>query len=127
MQERGEELIRRLQEAEVQLIPQGVSPRPWPPRDVPTIPHTALAEAPPDSPIATEWNCYRREVGRLLAEGNQGKWLLIKGEEIVGIWDTMAEADSVRLERFLMQPVLMKQILAQEPILRIGYNRLCRN
>jgi hypothetical protein len=92
-----------------------------------TIPFTQLPESPPDSPTATEWNMYRRTVGRLLAEGHEGKWLLIKGEEIVGIWATLAEADAIRSERFLGQAVLLKQILAQEPVLRIGYNRLCRN
>jgi hypothetical protein len=92
-----------------------------------TIPYTQLPEGHPDSPTATEWNFYRRTVGRLLTEGHEGKWLLIKGEEIVSIWATLAEADTVRQERFLGQPVLLKQILAQEPILRIGYNRLCRN
>ena len=47
-----------------------------------------------------DWNVYRREVGRLLAEGNEGRWVLIQGEEIVGIWDTEVEAEVVRLERF---------------------------
>jgi hypothetical protein len=97
------------------------------PPERPTIHHTQLHDSPPDSPIATEWNYYRRIVGRLLSEGHEGQWLLIKKEEIVGIWDTEAEANTVRLERFPMQPVLMKQILASEPILRIGYNRLCRS
>ena len=64
---------------------------------MPTIPYTALAAAPPDSPIATEWNFYRRQVGRLLAEGNQGKWVLIKGERIVGIWDRHEEANERRV------------------------------
>jgi hypothetical protein len=123
MREIGEELIRRLQEEERKQIRQEVPPRPWPPRDLPTIPYTALAEAPPDSPIAAEWNFYRREVGRLLAEGNQGKWVLIKGEQIVGIWDTLEEANEA--QHSLAQPVVLKQILEREPVLRIGYNRLC--
>ena len=93
----------------------------------PTVHYMQLPDGPPNSPIATEWNFYRRIIGQLLAEGHEGKWLLIKNEEIIGIWDTQAGADAVRLERFLMQPVLMKQILAREPILRIGYNRLCRS
>jgi hypothetical protein len=93
----------------------------------PTIPYTQLPPALPDSPLRAEWNYYRGIVGRLLAEGQEGKWLLIKNEEFVGIWDTEAEANAVRLERFLMQPVLLKQVLAREPVLRIGYNRLCRS
>src|SRR5262245_53082280 len=91
----------------------------------PTIHYSQLPDGPPDSPIATAWNFYRRTISRLLAEGHQGKWVLIKNEEIVGIWDTEGEAGAVRVERFLLQPVLIKQILAQEPILRIGFNRLC--
>lgn len=86
-----------------------------------------LHDAPPGSPVATEWNFYRRIIGRLLEDGHEGKWLLIREEELVGIWPTLAEANTVRLERYPQQPVLMKQILTQEPILRIGYNRLCRS
>lgn len=92
-----------------------------------TIPFTQLPDVPAGSPLATEWHHYRRVVGQLLADGQEGKWLLIKNDAIVGIWDSEAEADAVRQDRFLMQPVLMKQILADEPILRIGYNRLCRS
>jgi hypothetical protein len=45
---------------------------------------------------------YRHHVGRLLANGNQGKWVLIKGERLVGIWDTYEEANEAR--RFLHRP-----------------------
>jgi len=111
------EWIRRLQEWEREQVKDMP---PFPPREPATIHYTELAEPLPGSPIATEWDCYRREVGRLLAEGNEGKWILIKGDQIVGIWNTQEEADSVRIERFLMQPVLMKQILSREPVLRGG-------
>jgi hypothetical protein len=82
-----------------------------------TIPHTELPEDK-DSPIAVEWNLYRREVGRLLAEGHEGKWVLIKGSEIIGIWDSREEAKAVTLERYLLQPVLLRQILGREPLVR---------
>jgi len=118
------EQIRRLQEQERELA--RTAP-PAPPRERPTIHWTELPASRPDSDIATEWNFYRRVVGRLLAEGHEGKWLLIKNEEIIGIWDTESAANEVRLQRFLLQPVLMKQVLTREPILRIGYNRLCRS
>jgi hypothetical protein len=100
---------------------------PPPPQEPPTIHFSELPETRPDSPLYHEWNYYRRIIGRLLTEGHEGKWLLIKNEEIIGIWDSEADANALRLERFLMQPVLMKQILTREPILRNGYNRLCRN
>jgi hypothetical protein len=91
----------------------------------PTNPPKALPDVPGDSAIVTEWNYYRRMIARLLAEGHEGKWLLIKNEEIVGVWDTEAEANRIRVERFPLQPVLVKQILTREPTLRIGFNHLC--
>jgi hypothetical protein len=90
----------------------------------PRIHYTKLPEDRSNGPIASEWNLYRREVGRLLAEGNLGRWVVIHGEEIIGIWDTEEEANQLRLERFFMQHVLMKQILEWEPVIRGGgYNR----
>jgi hypothetical protein len=88
-----------------------------------TIHYSELPEDKSDGPISREWNFYRREVGRLLAEGNEDRWILIKGEEIVGIWDTEDEAEQVRLQSFLMQAVLLKQICFREPILRAGNHR----
>jgi len=86
----------------------------------PSIHFTELPESTPDSPIATEWNFYREQVGRLLTEGHAGKWVLIKGEAIIGIWDAEEGADQVRLQRFSMQHVLLKQICVREPVLRGG-------
>ncbi len=123
MQKTSEELARQLHEIEMEHLRQVISSSPSLPPDLPTIPYTELAEAPLDSPIATEWNYYRRQVGRLLVEGNQGKWVLIEGERIVGIWDTYEEADKARAS--LGRPVMLKQVLEREPLLRIGYNRVC--
>ena len=85
--------------------------------EIATIPYTELPEDK-DGPIATEWNLYRQEVGRLLATGHEGRWVLIKGSEIIGIWDSREEAKDVALQRYLLQPVLIRQILAQEPLVR---------
>ena len=107
-----------------QLLRNPPPPKPQP--DRPTIHWTDLAEAPPGSRIATEWNFYLKQVGRLLAEGHEGRWVLIKGEEIIGIWDTQKEADQVRVQRFLKQDVLIHQVLTFEPVLRgPTYFRLC--
>ena len=83
-----------------------------------TIPYTELPDGKPDSPVNQEWNFYRREVGRLLAEGQEGRWLLIKGEGIIGIWDTREEAEAVALQKYLMQPCLIHRIRSREPVLR---------
>jgi hypothetical protein len=84
-----------------------------------TIHWTELPEDTSGGPLATEANFYRREVGRLLAEGHEGRWVLIEGEKIVGIWNTRDEAFAIASERFFRQAVLVKQILEWEPLLRI--------
>jgi hypothetical protein len=91
-----------------------------PPREPVTIPYTELPDGQPDSPIAAEWNFYRREVGRLLAEGQEGRWVLIKGEEIMGIWDRHDDARAVALQKYVMQPCLIQQIRSREPVVRMS-------
>ena len=73
-----------------QAIEQG-RVEPPPPYEPATIPYAELPAPQADGPNALEWNFYRREVGRLLAEGQEGKFILIKGEDIIGIWDTQEE------------------------------------
>ena len=80
---------------------------------------TELAEDKSDWPYAAEWNYYRRLVGRLVTEGQTGRWVVIKGESLVGFWDTLAEAETAALERSL-QPVLLKRVLEWEPVIRLS-------
>jgi hypothetical protein len=80
---------------------------------------TELPEDTSGDPLATESNFYRREIGRLLAEGHEGRWLLIKGEKIIGIWDTREEAFAAADKQFFLQTVFVKQILEWEPLLRL--------
>jgi hypothetical protein len=86
--------------------------------------YTQLPPPGPDSQRAVEWNTYRREVGRLLAEGHEGRHVLIKNEEILGVYDTRREALDEGYRRFLMQGFLVQQIRTWEPLLipRIRYN-----
>jgi hypothetical protein len=95
------------------------------PHEPPTIPYTDLPAGSPDSPITTEGNCYRREVARLLADGYENRWVLIKGEEIIGTWSTRQEAKAVTLERYFMQPCLIQQIRRREPLVRMSL-RFCQ-
>jgi hypothetical protein len=115
-------LIRRLHSEQIERWRQD-SPPTLSPCERPTIHWTEPREAPSDSPICTECNLYRREVGRLLAEGHEGKWVLIKAEVISGIFETLHGAYEVALQRYLMGPVLIQQVRTREPILRVrGYN-----
>jgi hypothetical protein len=120
--ERGRALV---EQAHREAVEQARKQPPPPPVERPTISYTELPEAKPDSPLYLEWNFYRREVGRLLAEGHEGRFVLIKGEEIIGIWDADEEARAVALQKYLMQPCLIQQIRSREPLLR-GPTRLWR-
>ena len=117
MSDTDRELYARIMEAERERM-LAEPPPPRAPIEPQTIHFSELPEDTSGGPIAIEWNFYRREAGRLLAEGNEGRWILIKGEQIVGIWDTEADANRVRLEQFFMQPVLMKRVCTREPLLR---------
>jgi hypothetical protein len=59
----------------------------------PKIHYTELPEDQRNDSIAADWNFYRQEVGRLLAEGNEGRWILIHNRRIIGIWNTQEEAN----------------------------------
>jgi hypothetical protein len=83
-----------------------------------TVPYTELPDLPPDDVLAQEWLTYKREMPRLLAEGQEGRFVLIKGEEVIGIWDTWREAVDTGRVRFGMVPLMVHQIQAQERILR---------
>lgn len=85
----------------------------------PTIHYTELPPSQPGDTLAEEWETYRREVGRLLTEGNEGRFVLIKGGEIIGIWDTRKEAFAAADQRFPLQPYLVHQIQERERLLRM--------
>jgi hypothetical protein len=55
-----------------------------------------------------------------LAEGHENRWVLIKGEEIIGIWDTEEDARAVALSKYLMQPCLIHQVRSREPLVRMS-------
>jgi hypothetical protein len=91
-----------------------------PPPRPQTIHYTELPEDTSEGPIAREWNLYRREAGRLLAEGHEGKWLLVKGDAIIDIFDTEDDARAIALEKYLMQPCLIQQVRSREPLVRMS-------
>lgn len=98
--------------------------QPPPPQLEPaTIHYTELPPSKLGEELAEEWETYRREVGRLLAEGNEGKYILIKGGEIIGIWDREKDALAKGYELFLRQSFLVHQIQECERLLRVRLRR----
>ena len=76
-------------------------------------PATNLATAPsmPESlrPLRQEIMTYRRELPRLLAEGHKGRVVLIKGDQVLSIWDTLDDAYQAARERFPLGQAFLTQ------------------
>ena len=50
--------------------------------------------------LTAERELYEKEKDRLLAEGNGGKFVVIGKGQIVGVWDTYADALKVAYQQF---------------------------
>lgn len=143
MKQRGDELVKAMfreaverereqKQRERALIEQlhrqaieAARAQPLPPYEPPTVHYAELPAAQPNSQLSQEWNFYRREVGRLLAEGDEGRFVLIKGEQIIGIWDTQEEAEAVAVHKYPLEPGLIHQVQRYERVLR-GPSRFWR-
>jgi hypothetical protein len=77
-----------------------------------------MAEPSADSPVYEEVKTFDRELPRLLAEGHEGKWALIKGPEVVGLFETFEEGHRVGLELYLNQPFIVQPVSEWQPLLR---------
>jgi hypothetical protein len=115
MQETGDELVYRMHREAIERFRD----QPLPEVKRPTVHYTQLSEAKPDDVLCREWNTYRREVGGWLAEGCEGKWVLIKDETVVGFFATWDEAWAEGCKRYLLQPMLVHQIRTEEPVYRV--------
>src|SRR5712671_3923260 len=73
----NEEELQRIEQQHLQES-ERARRAPPPPSQRQTIHYTELPEDASEGRIAGEWNFYRREIGRLLAEGHEGRWVLIK-------------------------------------------------
>jgi len=124
MSEDGRDLVEAMHRQAVERYRQ----QPMPPTQPPSTHYTELPEARPGEVFYREWNTYRREVGRLLAEGYEGHYALIKDETIVGIYNTWDEAREAGYQRFALRPFLVQRIQTLERLLRIrGNNMPCRS
>jgi hypothetical protein len=57
---------------------------------------------------------YLRELPRLLAEGHAGRHALVKGNEILSVWDNQSDAIEAGRERFGIEPIFVKTIDARD-------------
>jgi hypothetical protein len=88
-----------------------------------TIHYTQLPDPAPDDVLYHEYNTYRRELPRWLAEGREGQFALIKGQTVLGLFATFEEARDEGMRRYLFEPFLAQQILELQPVLRVPWAR----
>ena len=128
MQETLQELkARLLREAFERAKNEPPPPPPQPPKRT-SVHYSELTEDHSSDPAAGGWNVYVREVGRLIAEGHEGKWVVIAGDKLIGVYDTEREADLVTITEKLLSPPVIKQVREQEPIRKLPFwYKRCRN
>jgi len=61
-------------------------------------------------PFREELSTYYKELPRLLEESCEGKYVVIKGNEIHGIWDTLSDARQYGYLRFELVPFLSQKV-----------------
>jgi len=59
--------------------------------------------------IKLEIRTYLRELSRLLDEGHEGKFVLVKGDRVLSIWDTFDDACEAARERFPLGEAFLAQ------------------
>ncbi len=64
--------------------------------------------------LEKEQAAYARELPNLLA--SDGKFVVIHGDDIAGIFDTYHDALKIGYERFKLEPFFVKQIKAMETV-----------
>ncbi len=95
---------------------------PLPVSEPPTI---ELPEEPADPALAPEWRLFRQEVGRLLAEGELGRFVLVKAGHALTVWDTLGDAARAGRLLFGAGPCLVQEIRPSLRPLRAGGDRTC--
>src|SRR5262245_291577 len=87
----------------------------------PKIHYSELGPARPDDPNALAWETYRREVARLIADGHEGKSVLLHDDQIAWIFDSWEEAKREGLIRFCVngQHSLIRHVLTYEPTVNL--------
>jgi hypothetical protein len=85
------------------------------------IHYTELTELPEEHELYQEWKTYLRELPRLLAEGHEGKSVLIKGDDIIGVFATHREAMAAGYDRYLRKGFMVQTVQEWEPLYRLPW------
>jgi hypothetical protein len=74
--------------------------------------------------LATEIATFARELPRLLANDEEGRWVVIHLEELIGIWDTVDDALQSGYERFPLEPFLVRQLRSEQSAAHVPGQRM---
>lgn len=85
----------------------------------PSQPHVVSLPPRAETLLAAELATFERELPRLLAEGEEGRWALVHGDTVASVWDTCPDAVQAGDERFGLVPFLVQQVVAEPIALRI--------
>jgi hypothetical protein len=84
-----------------------------------------IPDIPAGEPFAEEWRAFKRQVHRLVSEGKTGKFAVLNGDQLVGVWDTLSDADLAGRREFGGAPFLVQEIQLYLKPMRWGYFRPC--
>ncbi len=121
MTEKVNDLVRQIHKAEIERI------RNDQPTPAPEHPEEELPDAESGSPIAEEWDLFRREVMNLIREGGKGRFALIKAGQPITIWDTMRDAAQAGQMLYGQAPCLVQEIQPYVKALSVRYLQTCRD
>ena len=66
-----------------------------------------------------EYATFRAKLPELLAK-DAGRYVLIHGDDVIGVWDTKEQAFNEGLDRWLFEPYLVEQIVAEKKPIFLG-------
>lgn len=81
-----------------------------------------IARLPPDhplwpaefpeqlAPLRTEMETYYRALPRLLEEGEEGRYAVVKGDTVCSVWDTFRDARQRGVELFGMEQFMVQVV-----------------
>lgn len=76
---------------------------------------TSLATHMTAEPLHEEMKTYISKLPELIGS-SLGKFVLIRGAEIIGTYDTYADALKIGYERFQLEPFMVKQVAPAERV-----------
>jgi len=65
-------------------------------------------------PLEREVCTYYRELPRLIEEGHEGRYALIRDDELLSIWDTLDEAATAGHDRFGFERFMTQKIRSRD-------------